>query len=340
MAAGPSVVLAAALASGFTLPADAAAATSAGLANLPAFACARPAYAGPAGEHGRPVKATVQLEGVSATFTALSPRGQSFAGFESVRDPGLTVSVDGRPVRTMAVRPPFGFSTMSGVTTLQPLTGKRSRQICLARFAGARPASAGPASAGPEVAVLVGTFSGGAHCCTWVYANVVAPPRAFLARPVWQNIGNPAVQLKAYAGTTLLVTEDNSFAYTFDSYAASGMPVRVLELREGEFLNTTRHHLAMVAANARFWWAQYRQVSGPKGFEPKGGLGILAPWVADECLLGHAETAWATVDRLQEQGDLAGGTAEWPKGAAYVHALRGFLVKQHYCPPSKPNAST
>ncbi len=159
-----------------------------------------------------------------------------------------------------------------------------------------------------------------------------APAQARSAKPVWQDIGNPGVRLRDYAGTTLLVTSDNSFAYTFAPYAGSGVPVRTLELRGGKFVGTTREHLKLVAADARFWWQQYSQIVAHHRAEMGDGLGVYAPWVADECLLGKAETAWATARHLQEHGYFSPGLPGWPKGAAYVKALRSFLVKGGYCP--------
>jgi hypothetical protein len=274
----------------------------------PAFVCGTPAPA-----HGKPARSlavTVGLGTFSATFTASSAAGEPGAGFGSVRHPGLVVSAAGRPLAKLGISPPFSFSTLPGATDLMSL-GKGP--VCVVRFT-------------RGTAVLVGTYSGGAHCCTWVFAYALG------YRPVWQEIGDPGVTLRDYGGSAVLVTADDSFAYTFDSYAGSGMPVRTLQLQGGRFIDTTRQHLALVAADARFWWAQYKEVSGPKGEEPAGGLGVLAPWVADECLLGRSSSAWARVDSLQQRGAFDGGTSGWPKGAAYVRDLRAFLVKEGYCP--------
>ncbi len=284
-----------------------------------AFGCANPAslYQKPAGS---PVSVTVAFAGVTATFTAL-PAEQPGAGPNAFRHPGLTIRPAGGRTRHVAVQPPWGFSDVPGAVDLTSLSGgANGSPLCVARFGGQH----------PETAVLVGTYSGGAHCCTWVEAVIAAPRSAAGARPVWQDIGNPGVQLKSYSGMTLLVTADNSFAYTFDSYAGSGMPLRILELRANKFVDTTKSFPSLVRPDASFWWAQYQQVSGPKGQEPGGGLGLLAPWVADECLLGESAKAWATVATLEREGRLK-GTPGWPRGPAYVRALRSFLVKSGYC---------
>lgn len=277
----------------------------------PAFACASPAPTGA----GATVRAEVRLGRSVAVLSGLSRAGQSGAGPGGVRQPGLTVSVGGGPEVRLAMKPPFGFSSVPGVTDLVPLgAGEGSGPVCLARFAGG------------VTAVLVGTYSGGAHCCTWVYAYEPG------YRPIWQDVGDPGVSLRDYGGYTLVVTADDSFAYAFDAYAGSGMPVRVLELRGGKFVDATSHYPSLVASDARFWWLQYKQVSAPKGEEPGGGLGLLAAWAADECLLGQAAHAWSTLGHLLGDGSLQRGTPGWPTGASYVRQLQAFLIKQGYCP--------
>lgn len=293
----------------------------------PAFRCASPTSFYTKSSASK-VDVTVKLGDVTAAFSA-SPANLPAAGPSGFRHGVITVAAPGEPARRVPVSPPWGFSTIRGVVELTPITGgPNGSPFCVARFG----------RASPETAVVVGTFSGGAHCCTWLEALVALPRAAAGARPIWQDIGNPGVGLRSYAGATLLLTADNSFAYTFDSYAGSGMPIRILELKGHEFVATTRSYPLFVKADAKFWWQQYEQVSGPKGSEPRGGLGLLAPWVADECLLGDSSSAWATVARLQSQGRLAGGTPGWPRGAAYVRALRAFLVRQGYCPASTGQA--
>jgi hypothetical protein len=69
------------------------------------------------------------------------------------------------------------------------------------------------------------------------------------------------------------------------------------------------------------------------GSNSSDGLGLLAAWVGDECLLGRSSQAWATVDQLQSQGKLTGAAGgNWPTGAAYVSKLHQFLAGHGYCP--------
>ncbi len=279
---------------------------------------------------GSPLGASAALGPVRASIAVTVPPGLAgLAG--SVEHPVLTVVVGGRrvgrwPVALPAQAGPVGPAQPPGVVlaTMGPSTS--TVPLCVARFGVSHPVTA----------VLVATYSGGAHCCTWVAAYPVWPLSARLRAPVEQYLGDPGARLQAGDGQAVLVTADDAFAYRFDAYAASGMPVRTLELAGDRFVATTRAHPALVAADAATFWSAYLQVQSPEQGEGRGGgLGLLAAWVADECLLGRGTQAWAEVRHLEGRGLLTGGPAgqagPWPVGARYVAALRSFLRARHYC---------
>jgi hypothetical protein len=188
------------------------------------------------------------------------------------------------------------------------------RPLCVARFGGAD----------PETAVLVGMYSGGAHCCTSIDAYVVRS-NAVSTVPVERDFGNPGASLISSDGHAVIVTADNAFAYQFASYGGSGMPLMVIELRSGKFVVTTREHPGWVGVDAGFQWGSY--IQSQNGL----GLGWLAAWAADECTLDQAAQAWNTLDQLQAQGSLDSGPPGWPTGSAYVIQLRSFLSAHGYC---------
>jgi hypothetical protein len=213
-----------------------------------------------------------------------------------------------------------------GLTTLAPFlwwqagpnTTRANEPLCLARAAG-------------EAAVLVGLYSFGVHCCTWLDAYPVAGSQVG-AVPVEQDMANPGAYLYQSGPNALVITADNAFAYRFSSYAGSGMPLRALELRGRRFVNVTREHLGLVAAEAPHWWDNYLGNYSLATLPPGSGLGILAAWVADRCELGKGTEAWATVAKLEAEGKLAGqvaGTSQ--RGPLYVKALRAFLIGRGYC---------
>lgn len=267
-----------------------------------------------------PVTATARLGTLTASFTGVpSP---SAAYLRGITSPLLSI-VDGTtPLLSSSITPPDhaqgpNGETLPGSIAVTPTaTPDQGYEICLARFAGqARPA------------VLLGFYSGGAHCCWTVRAYAVSATA--VGPPVDIDLGDPAATLRAEGDHSLLVTADDAFAYQFDSYAGSGMPIKVLEFTNGAFDDTTRSHLDLVRADAARWWGV---ANDPPSLD---GLGVLAPWVADECLLGQASRAFSTIDQLQAQGKLkgAGQGFDSSTGATYPEALRTFLTKNHYCSP-------
>jgi hypothetical protein len=142
---------------------------------------------------------------------------------------------------------------------------------------------------------------------------------------VADDVGNAAASLTPDGDYAQIVTADNSFAYTFASYASSGLPVEVLQFSPGGFAVVTKQRLDLVTADASKWWSVFTTDTGTGN-----GLGVLAAWVADECVLGQGTSAWTTVGQLQVQGKLS-GPAGWPTGAAYVQALKSFLAQHGYC---------
>lgn len=64
-----------------------------------------------------------------------------------------------------------------------------------------------------------------------------------IGQPVDKALGNPAAAVGASGDHAVLVMADNAFADQFSSFAGSGMPISVWELRSGSFVDTTRQHL-------------------------------------------------------------------------------------------------
>jgi hypothetical protein len=190
--------------------------------------------------------------------------------------------------------------------------------LCIARFPGS-----------DDPVVLLGLFTGGAHCCTVLRAY---PVTGSGAGSEWdQQIGNPGVNVRPdpHGLGAVVVTADDAFNYQFAPYAFSGVPVKVLTFEKlgVRFVDVTRTYPDLVRSDAAQWWESF---SG----NPSQGLGTLAAWVADQCLLDNGTEAWATIDRLLAEGQLAGppdNGGDWPTGAAYVAALHAFLPAHGYC---------
>jgi hypothetical protein len=245
---------------------------------------------------------------VTLTGTAVTVAG----GDPGLTGAELTVTIGGSHF-SESVAPPAQTSDVtpwSLTPAASPSGAPNSDALCLALF---------PGDTTPTV--VLGLSTGGAHCCTVVRA--IALSSAGLAPPVDDDLGNAGATLENGPHGATIVTADNAFAYQFSSFAGSGLPVEVLQFSQGRFVAVTSQRPDLIATDAALWWRTFNA-------NPGSGLGVLAPWVADQCALGQATTAWATVDQLLAQGKLIGPT-EWPQGSAYVAALKTFLAKQGYC---------
>ena len=307
-------------------PADASGAVTA----HPSFDCAALVVpeAGTGGTH--PGTATAQVGTVRATLSGVQARDTYGVG-PGLAHPGVTIWVKNKQVYSAGVRLALGGKLQPG-QVIEPsgLDGfTASQPLCVIDFTGASHGAPG------ETAVMLGMYSGGAHCCTWVDTYVLRPGGKVLG-PFQDDLGNaPGGLLQLAPGGAILVSRDNAFYYEFDAYAVSGAPLLVLVPEGRRLVNVTRHYPTLIAQDAKTWWSAYQQVQSPNNEGPGGGLGLLAAWVADECLLGNQRAAWATVDKLSAEHRLSGGRdhddAFWPSGAKYVKQLRKFLSHLHYC---------
>lgn len=292
----------------------------------PQYACAslvtvKPAAAGPTAK-----TATAQLGTVRAALSGVVSQSQYGLG-PGLSHPSITVWVGGKQVYKagLAVPAPALLPKGDAINPIGLQGFTSNRPLCVARFG----------TTAAETGVMLAMYSGGAHCCTWV--DTYAVRNGHVALPVIeQDLGNPGGVVQSSSEGAILLTTDNAFYYQFDAYAFSGAPVRILQLQGTSLANTTKQFPALISKDAKTWWTAYQSVQSG-GTEGKGGgLGLLAPWVADQCLLGQGTAAWAKVNQLNAQGKLSGGTEHgpggiWPGGSQYVKALHVFLTVHGYC---------
>lgn len=111
----------------------------------------------------------------------------------------------------------------------------------------------------PEV--VLGAYTGGAHCCESVQVADKRPDGRWVAVPVDQFDGDAdRVSDVDGDGRSEFETSDEAFLYTFDCYACSYVPLRIVAVRDGKAVDVTaepqylpRHKawLAEQAAGAR-----------------------------------------------------------------------------------------
>jgi hypothetical protein len=184
-----------------------------------------------------------------------------------------------------------------------------------------------------EPEVIVDLYTGGAHCCftTQVYSLISAGP-AGLA-PTYavkeHNFFDPGYTLDDLNGdgTPEFRSEDGRFAYAISSYAGSGMPVQVLRWQGGDLVDVTAEFPALIKADSKHWWRQYRKYAGRKPPNNDPGLGGLAAWAADEYRLGHGKRVQRELKAALRRGWLDG---VFGSGKRTVRNLNSLLSDAGY----------
>jgi hypothetical protein len=177
-----------------------------------------------------------------------------------------------------------------------------------------------------EPDVVLDLYSGGAHCCTILQVfSFDAATNAYVHAE--REFGDPdarVVDLR-HDGRFEFLTADDSFAYRFTDYAASGLPIEILTFAAGRFTDVTRSYPRLIAKDAAFWLKAYK---GMAKEHYSDSVGVIAAWAADEDLLGHARL----VSRYLRQ-QAAAGHLNAPFGASgtkFVANLQKLLRRRGF----------
>lgn len=143
-------------------------------------------------------------------------------------------------------------------------------------------------SAAPQV--VISAYTGGAHCCEVASLFGRMPNGTWRETPLGQYDGDslPPVVDAAQNGTAQLQQVDQSFLYTFASYAGSYAPLMLYRYQAGTLKNVTREaayrpYLAQNLKEAQRGWVREGQ-SEPNGF--------LAYYVATKANMGAFSEGW------------------------------------------------
>ncbi len=180
-------------------------------------------------------------------------------------------------------------------------------------------------AAGPDV--VVSLYSGGAHCC--FVDEVYAPAGSSYVKSQY-DFGDPGARITVlrHGEFPVFLSADDSFAYAFTDYAASGLPLKVLAFRHGHFVNVTRQYPTQIAHDASQWWSAF---AAQKSSHYSDSVGVFAAWAADEYLLGHASHVKAVALAQARAGHLNSALSPInPSGLRYVSQLERFLSREGY----------
>ncbi|MGH2719246.1 MAG: hypothetical protein ACRDJU_11780 [Actinomycetota bacterium] len=182
-----------------------------------------------------------------------------------------------------------------------------------------------PAS-GPPVAFING-YAGEMTCCAVERVYYQGPGGSYLSAD--RDLGRDGSTVTVLNGKVVISSGNPTFEVRFACAACGDGPVQIWQVSGGRYVDVTRQFPDQIAAQAAQLWSQ----ASP---QPAQSLGLLAPWAADECELGHETSAYNTLDSLAAEGKLSPSpdpteSPLWPAETSYVSSLKAFLVAQGYC---------
>ncbi len=194
-------------------------------------------------------------------------------------------------------------------------------------------------NATPEV--LFTSYSGGAHCCTKVFVATKGSSGRWQAIDFgdWDGDGIPIEDLDG-DGVAEFAAPDQRFLYTFDCYACSAAPQRILTLKRGKIEDvSTQPGFAKAQeaylAQLRAW---HESAEPGQEFSP----GFFAGYIAQSAMLGKGRQAWAEMLARYDKGKDSGfemcrdqpfpGECETDEmvSVGFPEALRSFLDATGY----------
>jgi hypothetical protein len=174
--------------------------------------------------------------------------------------------------------------------------------------------------------VVLDLYSGGAHCCTVVQIFSFDPATTTYVKAE-RVFGDPDAKVVdlAHNGHFEFLTADDSFAYRFTDFAASGLPIEILTFADGHFTDVTRGYPKLIAKDAVLW---LRAFKGQAKQHYPDSVGVIAAWAADEDLLGHAKLVKRYLHRQAAAGHLNAPFGS--RGTRFVAKLQKFLRRRGY----------
>ena len=246
---------------------------------------------------------TVRSDGVAATLSYVHNAKNAVAPFSDLH---LTIVRDGKK--------------LYGAVIDNAFCGK----LCAPNLPDAQRVLDVEADGQPDV--LLNLYTGGAHCCnvTDVFRYDTAHDDYSSLLHIWGDPGYRLVQLDASKAYEWL-TYDDRFAYEFAAFAFSGLPLQILRLHAGTFVDVTRSYPQLVRGDAAQQWKYYLD-----NRKDGTGLGYLAAWAADEYTLSRTRVVATTLAQLDKAAQLRSNSSIWPGGSKFVANLARFLKQTGY----------
>jgi hypothetical protein len=174
--------------------------------------------------------------------------------------------------------------------------------------------------------VVLGLFSGGAHCCFVDQVYSLDPGTMTFTRVEHQFLDDPP-RITDLAGDhryEFLSADARIAEAGFSDYADSGAPIQIFAFTQGRFRDVTDAYRSRIVADAAAWLRLFNQ-------HHANGRGLIAAWAADEDRLGNTARVNATLASALKHGDLAAAPGlGGPSPNRFVAQLRALLRRLGY----------
>ena len=173
--------------------------------------------------------------------------------------------------------------------------------------------------------VMVGSYTGGSHCCWQIHLALPDGPRrravtvgAFDVPP---NLGTETTGVRDFDGDGRVdfAMGDDAFLYRFASYSGSSAPLAIYNVIDGRVVN--------VSAARRFRPLHLRELPSLRTECREATPGFrnsaCAAYVATAARIGRFDEAWRDMMEHHRRDDLF-------EGVAFPERLRSFLIERGY----------
>ncbi|HEY5429906.1 MAG TPA: hypothetical protein VIK04_12380 [Solirubrobacteraceae bacterium] len=216
--------------------------------------------------------------GVAATTSHVSA---SLSGVGTPAKTRLTIKLNGRKLYDQHVRSQF-CGRLCDVTALTP--GRSPLKVLDVESSG-------------QPDVLLGLYSGGAHCC-FVDQVFSLDPGTMTYVKVEHNFLDAGAKIVKLDAHYEFVSADARIAEAgYTDFADSGAPVQIWRVIDRRFVNVTRQYPALIKPDAARWMNAFRH-------HVSNGAGFIAAWAADEDLLGNSKLVASTLAGLARRHQL------------------------------------
>lgn len=174
--------------------------------------------------------------------------------------------------------------------------------------------------------VVLGLYSGGAHCCfvDQVFSLDPGTNRFVKTEHDFADAGARIVDLNGDRNYEFLSADARLSNAGFTDYAHSPAPVQIFDFSNHRFHDITRKYPARIKKDAARWLSGFH-----RNF--RNGRGLIAAWAADEYLLGHSALVRSQLAGALKAGHLGvprsfGG----PSAEKFVGQLQKLLSRLGY----------